>query len=122
MSTEVRVRRRLDTFRAEDFVLDKKTLVPGGILLVDSGDAVPADRIVLGALSLQISQSRFDHKYWQALVCFRANPHLALLVKANPNERYPLCRARKKKTLPLNWRISFLWEPASSLEVVLLLS
>jgi P-type Mg2+ transporter len=65
VSTDVRVRRRLDSFRSEDVVVDEKTLVPGDILLVDPGDAVPADCIVLEASSLQISQSRFDHNIGQ---------------------------------------------------------
>jgi P-type Mg2+ transporter len=64
VSTDVRVHRRLDGFRSEDVVVDEKTLVPGDILLVDPGDAMPADCIVLEASSLQISQSRFDHKFW----------------------------------------------------------
>jgi Mg2+-importing ATPase len=63
VTTDVRVRRRLDSFRSEDVVVDEKTLVPGDILLVDPGDAVPADCIVIEASSLQISQSRFDHKF-----------------------------------------------------------
>lgn len=60
VTTDVRVRRRHDGIRSEGVVVDEKTLVPGDILLVDPGDAVPADCIVLEASSLQISQSRCD--------------------------------------------------------------
>lgn len=59
VSTDVRVRRRVNGLQIEGLVVDEKTLVPGDILLVDPGDAVPADCMVLEASNLQISQSRY---------------------------------------------------------------
>lgn len=58
VSTDVRVRRCVDGFQSEDVILDEKTLVPGDILLVDPGDSVPADCMILESSNLQISQSR----------------------------------------------------------------
>jgi Mg2+-importing ATPase len=59
VSTDVRVRRRIDGLQVEGVVVDEKTLVPGDILLVDPGDSVPADCMILEASNLQISQSRY---------------------------------------------------------------
>jgi Mg2+-importing ATPase len=58
VSTDVRVRRCVDGFQSEDVIVDEKTLVPGDILLVDPGDSVPADCMILESSNLQISQSR----------------------------------------------------------------
>ena len=58
VSTDVRVRRRINDLQIEVLVVDEKTLVPGDILLVDPGDSVPADCMILEASNLQISQSR----------------------------------------------------------------
>jgi len=58
VSTDVRVRRRVNGLQIEDLVVDEKALVPGDILLVDPGDSVPADCMILEASNLQISQSR----------------------------------------------------------------
>lgn len=59
VSTDVRVRRRISNgLQNEDLVVDEKSLVPGDILLVDPGDSVPADCMVLQASNLYISQSR----------------------------------------------------------------
>lgn len=69
VTTDVRVRRRVNGHQIEGLVVDEKTLVPGDILLVDPGDAVPADCMVLEAANLQISQSRYtisDCEYSQS--------------------------------------------------------
>ena len=58
VSTNVRVRRRVDGIKTEGLVIDEKILVPGDILLVDPGDSIPADCMILEASNLQISQSR----------------------------------------------------------------
>lgn len=58
VSTNVRVRRQIQENLPEDLVVDEKTLVPGDILLVDPGDALPADCMVLETYNLSISQSR----------------------------------------------------------------
>ncbi|TKA58160.1 hypothetical protein B0A49_12139 [Cryomyces minteri] len=57
VSTNVRVRRQAHGGWAEDVIVDEKTLVPGDILLVDPGDSVAADCMVLETSSLQVSQS-----------------------------------------------------------------
>jgi Mg2+-importing ATPase len=67
VSTDVRVRRRIDGLKSEEVVVDEKTLVPGDILMVDPGDAVPADCLILEASSLQISQSRFAHRMFATI-------------------------------------------------------
>ena len=59
VSTNVRVRRKLQDSQSMDMTVDEKTLVPGDILLVDPGDSVPADCMVLETSNLQVSQSRF---------------------------------------------------------------
>ncbi len=62
VTTDVRVRRRTGESTSLEYlemVIDEKHLVPGDILLVDPGDRVPADCLVLEALNLQISQSRY---------------------------------------------------------------
>ena len=58
VSTNVRVRRQTRENHTEVIVVDEKTLVPGDILLVDPGDTLPADCIVLETYNLSISQSR----------------------------------------------------------------
>jgi P-type Mg2+ transporter len=58
VSTDVRVRRRVNGLQIEGLVVDEKALVPGDILLVDPGDSVPADCMIIEASNLQISQSR----------------------------------------------------------------
>ena len=58
VSTNVRVRRMTHDKRPMDTTVDEKTLVPGDILLVDPGDSVPADCMVLKTSNLQVSQSR----------------------------------------------------------------
>lgn len=121
VTTEVRVRRRLGNLNSEDIVVDEKTLVPGDILLVDPGDAVPADCMVLEASSLQISQSRFDDPICPALLPLHANSLSASLGRANQCGSQPLYRSRKKSPF-LNWRTSCSWELASSLEAGSLLS
>lgn len=55
--TNVRVRRTLNGVDPIDMTIDEKTLVPGDVLLVDPGDSVPADCIVLESSNLQVSQS-----------------------------------------------------------------
>jgi Mg2+-importing ATPase len=57
VSTNVRVRRQNGYGLSEDLVVDEKTLVLGDILLVDPGDSIPADCLVLEASNLRISQS-----------------------------------------------------------------
>jgi Mg2+-importing ATPase len=57
VSTDVRVRRQIQEHQTEDIVIDEKTLVPGDILLVDPGDALPADCMVIETSNLSISQS-----------------------------------------------------------------
>ena len=58
VSTNVRVRRQVPENHTEDIIVDEKTLVPGDILLVDPGDTLPADCMVLETYNLSISQSR----------------------------------------------------------------
>jgi P-type Mg2+ transporter len=58
VSTDVRIRRRINGHRVDGLIVDEKSLVPGDILLVDPGDSVPADCLILEASNLQISQSR----------------------------------------------------------------
>jgi P-type Mg2+ transporter len=55
--THVIVRRTLNGVDPIDMTIDEKTLVPGDVLLVDPGDSVPADCIVLESSNLQVSQS-----------------------------------------------------------------
>jgi Mg2+-importing ATPase len=59
VSTDVRVRRRINGLQAEEIFVDEKTLVPGDILLVDPGTVIPADCMILKSTNLQISQSRY---------------------------------------------------------------
>ena len=68
VSTDVRVRRSLDGLFPREITVDEKTLVPGDILLVDPGDTVPADCLILESSNLQISQSRCvsSFKQWKA--------------------------------------------------------
>jgi len=63
VSTSVRVRRRVHGCEVGDLIVDEKALVPGDILLVDPGDSVPADCMVLTAFTLQVSQSRYVDRY-----------------------------------------------------------
>ena len=58
VSTNIRVRRQVWESHSDDMIVDEKTLVPGDILLVDPGDALPADCMVLETNNLSISQSR----------------------------------------------------------------
>jgi magnesium-transporting ATPase (P-type) len=67
VSTDVRVRRHIDGLKSEEVVVDEKILVPGDILMVDPGDAVPADCLILEASSLQVSQSRFAHRMFATI-------------------------------------------------------
>jgi magnesium-transporting ATPase (P-type) len=85
VSTDVRVRRRVDGLKSEEIVIDEKTLVPGDILMVDPGDAVPADCLILEASSLQISQSRFAHLMFATT--FSANSNVALQARVSQYER-----------------------------------
>ena len=57
VSTDVRVRRRFDDKWVEYTTVEAKNLVPGDILLVDPGDLIPADCLVLETTNLQVSQS-----------------------------------------------------------------
>lgn len=57
VSTNVRVRRRTEKGIPEDMIIDEKTLVPGDILLVDPGDSISADCLVLETSNFQVSQS-----------------------------------------------------------------
>ena len=59
IATNVRVQRRLNGLTSEEVTIDEKALVPGDMLILDSGIALPADCMVLEATNLQISQSRF---------------------------------------------------------------
>ena len=64
ITTEVGVRRQLNFSGSADLTLNEQGLVPGYLLLLDSGIAVPADRLILEATNLQISQSMWailDH-------------------------------------------------------------
>jgi P-type Mg2+ transporter len=63
VSTDVRVRRRVNGVRAEEIVVDEKILVPGDILLVDPGTVIPADCMILESVNLQISQSRYGSSW-----------------------------------------------------------
>ncbi|KAF8849484.1 magnesium-translocating P-type ATPase [Acephala macrosclerotiorum] len=56
VTTNVRVRRQIGGVVTEE-VVDEKTLVPGDILFVDPGDAIPADCLLLEARNLSVSQS-----------------------------------------------------------------
>lgn len=58
ITTDVRVRRHTSVLGVEDYNIDQSELVPGDILYLESGLAVPADCMVLESTSLQISQSR----------------------------------------------------------------
>jgi Mg2+-importing ATPase len=58
VSTNARVRRRVQDNRIAEMIVDEQTLVPGDILLVDPGDTLPADCMVLETFNLSISQSR----------------------------------------------------------------
>lgn len=69
VSTNVRVRRQVQENHTEDLVVDEKTLVPGDVLLVDPGDALPADCIVLETYNLSISQSRSVNTTWHCYSC-----------------------------------------------------
>jgi P-type Mg2+ transporter len=55
--TNIRVRRTLSGVDTIDMTIDEKALVPGDLLLVDPGDSVPADCMVLESSNLQVSQS-----------------------------------------------------------------
>jgi len=57
VSTVVRVRRRNDEKLLKEMTVDVKNLVPGDIVLVDPGDSIPADCLVLESTNLQVSQS-----------------------------------------------------------------
>ncbi len=57
VTTDVRVRRRIHGDIYEEITVDEKTLVPGDILLLDSGIALPADCLILESTNLNISQS-----------------------------------------------------------------
>jgi Mg2+-importing ATPase len=85
VSTDVRVRRRISSPKSEEIVIDEKTLVPGDILMVDPGDAVPADCLILEASSLQISQSRFAHLMLPRFSS--TNSNVALQARASQYER-----------------------------------
>ncbi|CZR54868.1 related to PMR1-Ca++-transporting P-type ATPase located in Golgi [Phialocephala subalpina] len=56
VTTNVRVRRQVQGTSTEE-VVNEKTLVPGDVLFVDPGDAIPADCLLLEAHNLSISQS-----------------------------------------------------------------
>lgn len=58
VTADVRVRRRLNSLMSEEVAIDEKSLVPGDILILDSGITLPADCMILEATNLQISQSR----------------------------------------------------------------
>jgi Mg2+-importing ATPase len=57
VSTDIRVRRISSSGAAIEMTVDQKSLVPGDILLVDPGDSVPADCVVIQSSNLSISQS-----------------------------------------------------------------
>jgi Mg2+-importing ATPase len=69
VSTNVRVRRQVQENHTEDLIVDEKTLVPGDILLVDPGDALPADCMALETYNLSISQSRSVDTKWRCYSC-----------------------------------------------------
>lgn len=61
VSTDVQVRRRIDaaeSLQTSEITIDEKHLVPGDVLLVNPGDTIAADCLVLEGWNLQISQSR----------------------------------------------------------------
>jgi Mg2+-importing ATPase len=55
--TNIRVRRTLDGLKTINMIIDEKTLVPGDLIVIDPGDFVPADCIILECSNLQVSQS-----------------------------------------------------------------
>jgi len=62
VSTDAQVRRQIDaakSLQTSEIIIDEKQLVPGDILLVNPGDTISADCLVLEASNLQISQSRY---------------------------------------------------------------
>src|SRR5271155_62 len=70
VSTDVRVRRQLGDPKSANVletVVAEKRLVPGDILLINPGDNVPADCLVLDACNLRISQSRYARKSFALL-------------------------------------------------------
>ena len=69
VSTNALVRRQVQENCPADLIVDEKTLVPGDILLVDPGDTLPADCVVLEAYNLSISQSRFVSTRWRCYLC-----------------------------------------------------
>lgn len=63
ITTDVRVRRRLNGLSSEEVTIDQEDLVPGDIVILDSGITLPADCMVLEANNLKISQSRSDNPF-----------------------------------------------------------
>lgn len=57
--TQLRVRRQCEGHGPETFVIDEKTLVQGDVLLLNPGDAVPADCLVIQSSNLSVGQSRY---------------------------------------------------------------
>ena len=64
LQIEVLVRRRVNGY-IMDMPVNEKSIVPGDILIVNPGDAVPADCMLLSSLNLSVSQSRYvTHQSW----------------------------------------------------------
>jgi Mg2+-importing ATPase len=57
--TQVYVRRICDGHESESIAVDGKSLVPGDLLLLNPGDAVPADCFIIESLNLWLSQSGY---------------------------------------------------------------
>jgi Mg2+-importing ATPase len=57
VTTKVEVRRH-NGEKPEEIIVDEKDLVPGDVLMINPGDRVPADCLVIESSNLQVSQSR----------------------------------------------------------------
>jgi len=80
VSTNIQVRRQIGPTKSHhtgEITIDEKQLVPGDILLINSGDSIPADCLLLETSNLQISQSRY--KMNQILISDPEMANLALV-------------------------------------------
>lgn len=85
VSSTLEVRRRINGL-ADHLIIDESALIPGDILLVNAGDALTADCIVLESSGLSVSQSRSAHQCLLGIL-LRHQSHKVSLEKANPNEK-----------------------------------
>lgn len=58
VSTNVRVMRHKPGIGSAEETIDEKNLVSGDIVLIDQGNTIPADCLIISATNLSISQSR----------------------------------------------------------------